>query len=115
MQIDSNTIPAAMADSGNYIFDPAPILRQRGTGIDVVHPGAVLIWQWAALTKTEMSFWQTTILGGEISIESSGTHQLYDDNKDLVTYSYCIVDRPTWARFANNIFYDVEIQIRAIQ
>lgn len=117
MVIDGHTIPTTMDNRGDYTFPEAEIVHRSGRGVGVASPVRTLTWKYAYMTSTEVTFWNTTVLGGAASKLCTGTNQLNDPTKGgaLTTFSSCVVDR---LQFEGNpvggYYRDVTLTIRNI-
>lgn len=115
VQVNGNLMPARMATEGSlYLWLPAPVVAKNGRGraVQAGYPSLRMGWTW--LLDSEWNWWVTTILGGNIDAEITGTTQLYDDTKTLKTISSCIVNKPVYQTFRYGIHYGVELLIENI-
>ena len=113
MQINSIDIPTTMNDRGGYYWKPAEILGYNGKGEPVKADGQSLEWVYDELSADEWDWWATTLLGDAASAEFTQA-QLYDDNKDLTTFTHCIVYRPVREKFLRGKHINVTISITDI-
>ena len=111
-QIDGNTIPEPMATRGLYVPHDAPILATNGQGEPVVGGYPWITWGWDWLDADDYDWWCDTLLGGARSAILTGTTQLYDTNRDLVTYASATVTKPTFEAIQNGIYYNVTVEIK---
>lgn len=112
MQIDGNTIPDPMASRGRYVPADPPILATNGRNEPVTGGYPSVTWSWDWIDGTDYDFWATTVLGGARSAVLTGTTQLYDTARDLVTYASATVIKPTFERIENGIYYNVTVEIK---
>ena len=111
-QIDGNTIPTPMADRGYYVPKDAPILATNGRNEPVTGGYPSVTWTWDWLDSDDYDWWCDTILSGARSAILTGTTQLYDTNRDLVTYASVTVIKPTFEYIENGIYYNVVVEIK---
>ena len=111
-QIDGNTIPEPMATRGLYVPHDAPILATNGQGEPVVGGYPWITWGWDWLDSADYDWWCDTLLSGARSAILTGTTQLYDTNRDLVTYASVTVTKPTFEAIQNGIYYNVTVEIK---
>lgn len=114
MQIGGTAIPDTepyrMGSSGSYKPDPPVVVGQDGEAMDVVAGYAKVTWSWEALSHEMYQFWTTTILSGQPSLAFTSA-QLYDHTPALVTYTRCVVHRPTFDKFENGEVIGVQVVI----
>lgn len=116
VQIASNAMPTAMADRGIlYDWQRPKIVGRNGRGRVVTAGYHALHWGWAYLTDAEWDWWVTTILAGNRdALITTGTTQLYNDNKTLTTITSCIVHRPVHETIRNGVHFNVRLLIDQI-
>ena len=113
MQINHNTIlsvaPYYMGDGGTYIPKPPATVRQNGLGLDVVAGYSSVEWSWEYLTAADYTWW-TVLLVEAPSLQFSHAY-LYDHHSALITYSNCVVHRPTFEKIVGDTYYNVRLLI----
>lgn len=113
MEINHIAIPSPMDGKGEYRFE-REILGRNGVGIDVEAPTATVTWRWPEMNKTDFTWWYTSLLSGLPAYAFSHA-KLFDHVQALVTYSYCIVHRPTYERIVAGAYVGVVVEISHIQ
>lgn len=111
-QVDGNEIPEPMASRGRLIPQEAPILATNGRNEPVTGGYPSIKWTWDWLGPDDWDFWATTILAGARSTVVTGTTQLYNTDRDLVTYASATVIKPTFEYIENGIYYTVTLEIK---
>lgn len=116
VQIASNTMPDTIANLGPlYNWRRPRVVGRNGRGLDVVVGYPALEWGWTWLIDSDWDWWVTTILSGQQSaLISSGTTQLYDQDKVLKTITSCVVHAPEHQTIRNGLHYNVRILIDQI-
>ena len=116
--IDGNVVPDALVGRGEYDFPRGKIIRYDGQGLAVREPFRHLVWTFKTLSAAELTFWNTTVLGGAESKTCTGTLILKDPTVGgaEVAFSTCVVDAPDQGDIpVGGILRDVTINIRNIQ
>jgi len=100
-QINSVTIPDAIALTGIYLPKPPQEIRKAANGVAIAEPYSSIEWTWELLALTDYAWWTTTLLSGAIAAEFT-TAQLYNYLGVLTTYTHIIVNRPTHGGFIHS-------------
>ena len=116
-RINNKTIPTHMAYSGFYLPARATVNVRNGQGVLKSQSLPQVIWSWNILSKLEIDWWNITLLNGEVSklFQGSNSHELFDYRGELVQYSQCVVDAPSYGRYSGGAFRDVQIQITQLK
>ncbi len=113
-QINSVTIPAAIADVGIYLPRPPQEIRRAANGVAIAEPYSSVEWTWELMTIANYTWWVTTLLGGAISAEYS-TAQLHNYLGVLTTYAHIIVNRPSHGGFIHStLLQNVTIKLEQL-
>ena len=110
MQIDSTDIPASMNDRGGYYFTPNKILGYNGLKAPIRSAGDSLRWVFDEMDDTEWDWWTSTLLSDEPYAEFTQA-VLYDDDRNLTTFSHCIVYRPVREKYLHGKHSNVTVEI----
>ena len=97
-----------------YKFIRPEIVRRNGLGLAVTSGYASIEWSHDWLPKAEYLWWRTTLLSGAAS-KSFTSASLYDDTQTLTSYSYCVVEAPTYDSISYGVYYNVMIRITNIR
>lgn len=116
IKIDNKTIPASMANRGQYRFPAADLVRRDGNGLGIASPTRSIEWVFPYMTASELDFWITTVLAGEPS--KLCTDNIFNDPTAAgveTAFSTCILDRPQMANSpVSGRFRNVTINIRSV-
>ena len=94
MSIGGTTLPTSIENHGlGYRFQPPEILHDNGEGDPVQEPYAALEWTFDYLEPADYDWITLTLLGGAASVRFSAA-QLYNDNRQLTSYTSVTVRRP---------------------
>jgi len=100
-QINSVTIPVAIADAGIYLPKPPQEIRRAANGVAIAEPYSSIEWTWELMTLANYTWWVTTLLSGAAAAEFT-TAQLYNHLAVLTTYTHIIVNRPSHGGFIHS-------------
>lgn len=112
-QINGIVIPSSMAHRARTYDYDVPIIGKNGEKEPVALDHARLLWTWDILSDTEMAWWVTTLLGGELylNVSGAGTTKLYNKWGTLTDHDSCKVYQPTYKVITGNSYLQVTVFI----
>lgn len=113
MTIGGNAIPTSIENKGKYLFKHPEETGKNGLGEPVLGLFSSITWTFPNLTFAEFDWWLQSLLVNQ-KFRRFTSAQFYDDTRNLITYSHCIVKRPTFEHIRAANYENVTIQIDQI-
>ena len=114
MLIGGNAMPSSIENhSSGYVFNPFPKVIRDGNNAAVAIGYPEIVWTFAWLTLTEITWWTTTICAG-LPSKSFTSASLYNNLDVLTAYSHCTVNYPTYDSREYDDFINVVVRITDI-
>lgn len=116
VHFDNVTMPTSMANKGALDFPPPEVIGYDGEGQPITAPARAAVWTWQQLATTEADWLLQTFLAGAAYRRCDDGLRIYDplNERAETNFSYAVVDRPTWDKVTNGVYYVVKLTIRDI-
>jgi hypothetical protein len=118
--LNNTRLPSKLENSGKYRFHPGntPDVR-NGLGL-IVNTGYPWVeWTWRAVGRDDFAALVTLVGASLYSRKLTSTTnaaRLWDDTMtNLITYTNCVIDRPTYGEYAGAVFRDVRLLVTRLE